>query len=86
MATPTPDPLAAIRQRLAEQIEQAAQELEQQLSRDTITRAAYDQGRHDERNGIATSLQAWLDQIPPGKRFDQLRTALEAILTTLRPA
>ena len=80
-----PDPLIAIRTRLATQIEQAAQELEAELSRDTITRSAYNQGRHDERQSLAISLTAWLDQLPTGKRHSQLRTALQAILSTLQP-
>jgi hypothetical protein len=81
----THDPIAAIRTRLAEQIEQAARDVEAELQRDTITRAAYNQGRSDARHEIATSLQAWLDQLRPGRQHAQLRTALEAVLSTLTP-
>lgn len=81
-----PDAIHAIRQRLASQIEQAAQDLEQELTRDTLTRAAYEQGRADERQRLATSLLAWRDQLPPARTgaTAQLGTALEAIVSTLR--
>jgi hypothetical protein len=85
MTTVPPDPIAAIRTRLAAELERAAQALEAELHRDTLTRAAYNQGKADARHDIAISLQAWLDQLRPGRQHAQLRTALEAILSTLRP-
>jgi hypothetical protein len=80
-----PDALVSIRQRLSAQIEAAAQELEAELSRDTITRAAYNQGRADRQRELLVSIAAWRDQLPPGRQHAQLRTALEAIHSTLEP-
>jgi uncharacterized protein (DUF2164 family) len=83
--TVSTDAITQIRQRLAAELERAARDVEAELHRGTLTRAAYNQGKADARHDIAISLQAWLDQLRPGRQHAQLRTALEAVLSTLTP-
>jgi hypothetical protein len=76
--------LHAIRDRFLAQVEQAAQELEQQISGPALDSLAYQQGQRDERARILAHLQSWRDSIPCVRALEPTRNALATIITTLQ--
>jgi hypothetical protein len=79
----TPNPIALVRARLSCQLEAAAREVEQCLTTDTTIRAAYDQGRADERERIVSLLSCWRDAIPSGRLYASTRRTLESITDSI---
>jgi hypothetical protein len=82
-AMTTPNPIALVRARLSCQLEAAAREVEQCLTTDTTIRAAYDQGRADERERIVSLLSCWRDAIPSGRLYASTRRTLESITDSI---
>ncbi len=78
------------RARLAQQISQAAHEVQAQqqqrahlaaaIAHDALLAAAYEQGRSDTRAAMAATLSTWRDSIPP---HDAARDVLETIIQSL---
>lgn len=80
-----PNPIAQVRARLSCQLEAAARELEQHISTDATIRAAYDQGRADERQDMVARLMCWHESIPPiaGRPAALLRSTLRDIIRSI---
>jgi hypothetical protein len=83
----TLDPIASIRYRLAQQIEQAARDVEAELDRDRITQSAYDQGRRDERRRVDQLLSHRVAELEAlrGSGASQLRVEIHALRLHLNP-
>lgn len=74
-----------IRTRVACHLEAVAEALEQWPTPDATLRAAYDQGRADERQRILTLLPCWRDALPLDRSTATLRTTLRDITNSLQP-
>jgi hypothetical protein len=81
----TPNAIALVRARLSCQLEAAAREVEQALTDDAPIRAAYDQGRADERQDMVARLMCWHESIPPtaGRHAALLRSTLHDIIRSV---
>ena len=81
-ATPN---LTTIRAQFLADVEQAAQQLENQLQGSVLDSLAYRQGQRDERSRILGLLRTWREQIPSERSFAPIRNALTTILQAIQP-